>query len=406
VPRCSIFRTSGKSWPAPHAAESRSSSSVPAAIVADAHSALPTGWRGFPVAGIRDLDQASAQRLGREWGPAGLRQPRGSRRGRGCRLRSGRWPPPAAHLDVLPSLPDSATVPAAEAHGARSGGRRPASSPWRGRRSSAPPSTSSFAFAPMMLAVADALQRGLLGRLIDVEVHLSLRHGPGTSFSSSKACPGSRSAVHSIHYLDLIRALSRKPEAASWPRTLGHPSSELAQTRTSAILDFGPDVRCNPVDQPQSRLRPASSRTRASASRARRARPSSGLGLLLNYPRGASRTSCGSPGAADPGGSCRLAGRLVSPMPSSAGCRTCSASPTAKTRASSARSRMRGTPWALVEACFRSSAAPATPVPHPRRRRPHERLCPYRRACPRPSPRDMPAEHAALPVWNAEKLVL
>ena len=50
-------------------------------------------------------------------------------------------------------------------------------------------------------------------------------------------------AVHSIHYLDLIRAMLGNPVGIH-ARTLGHPGNELAQTRTSAILDFGGDVRC------------------------------------------------------------------------------------------------------------------------------------------------------------------
>ncbi|RWP26594.1 MAG: gfo/Idh/MocA family oxidoreductase, partial [Mesorhizobium sp.] len=50
-------------------------------------------------------------------------------------------------------------------------------------------------------------------------------------------------AMHSIHYLDLIRQLLGDPRGVH-ARTLGHPGHKVAQTRTSAILDYGDTVRC------------------------------------------------------------------------------------------------------------------------------------------------------------------
>jgi predicted dehydrogenase len=51
-------------------------------------------------------------------------------------------------------------------------------------------------------------------------------------------------ALHSIHYLDAIRSLLGEP-ARVWARTVRHPSApKLASSRTSAILDYGDDVRC------------------------------------------------------------------------------------------------------------------------------------------------------------------
>ncbi len=49
-------------------------------------------------------------------------------------------------------------------------------------------------------------------------------------------------AVHSIHYLDLIRGFLGDP-AGVHAKTIGHPSSDMAQTRTTAILDYGEEVR-------------------------------------------------------------------------------------------------------------------------------------------------------------------
>jgi predicted dehydrogenase len=93
----------------------------------------------------------------------------------------------------------------------------------------------------MMLAVADAIDRGWLGRLVDVEVHLNLVT-PWHLFPFLKGMPRVEIAVHSIHYLDLIRSFLGNPSGIH-ARTLGHPSTDLAQTRTSALIDFAADQR-------------------------------------------------------------------------------------------------------------------------------------------------------------------
>ena len=45
-----------------------------------------------------------------------------------------------------------------------------------------------------------------------------------------------------IHYLDTIRAILGNPTGVH-ARTIGHPATDLAQTRTSALFDFAPDQR-------------------------------------------------------------------------------------------------------------------------------------------------------------------
>ena len=96
-------------------------------------------------------------------------------------------------------------------------------------------------FAPMMLAVRDALDRKLLGRLVDVEVHLAI-DTPWGLFAFLKGLPRVEIAVHSIHYLDLIRSFLGDPRGVH-AKTIGHPASDMAQTRTTAILDYGDEVR-------------------------------------------------------------------------------------------------------------------------------------------------------------------
>ncbi|MEM5318099.1 Gfo/Idh/MocA family oxidoreductase, partial [Paraburkholderia sp. JHI869] len=97
-------------------------------------------------------------------------------------------------------------------------------------------------FAPMMLAVRDAIRQGLLGELVDVEVHLNLAT-PWHLFPHLKADKRVEVVSHSIHYLDLIRALIGEPRGVL-ARGYTYPGSGLADTRTSAILDYGPTLRC------------------------------------------------------------------------------------------------------------------------------------------------------------------
>ncbi len=97
-------------------------------------------------------------------------------------------------------------------------------------------------FAPMMIALKAAIDRGDLGQIVDVEVH-GVMGTPWHLWSFLDGLPRIEITMHSIHYLDLIRHLVGAPRGV-FARTLGHPSHKVAQTRTSAILDYGPDLRC------------------------------------------------------------------------------------------------------------------------------------------------------------------
>jgi predicted dehydrogenase len=135
----------------------------------------------------------------------------------------------------------------------------------------------------MMLAVADAVSRGWLGRLVDVEVHLNLVT-PWHLFPFLNGMPRVEIAVHSIHYLDLIRSFLGNPVGVH-ARTLGHPSTELAQTRTSALIDFAADQRVtmsiNHNHDFGRKFQDASFRFEGTEGTAMVK-----LGLLLDYPRG------------------------------------------------------------------------------------------------------------------------
>jgi predicted dehydrogenase len=94
----------------------------------------------------------------------------------------------------------------------------------------------------MMLAVRDALVSNALGDILDVEVHVNIST-PWEIFPFLKGLQRVEIAVHSIHYLDLIRSLVGEPEGV-FARSLSDPRvPDLAQTRTSVILDYGTRLR-------------------------------------------------------------------------------------------------------------------------------------------------------------------
>lgn len=99
-------------------------------------------------------------------------------------------------------------------------------------------------FAPNMLALTDALGRGLLGDILDVEVRLSL-HTPWNYWAFLKRVPRLEVLLHSIHYLDLIRSMLGEPRGV-YCRAVRHPAmADYADVRSSIILDYGDMIRCS-----------------------------------------------------------------------------------------------------------------------------------------------------------------
>ncbi|MGI9354857.1 MAG: Gfo/Idh/MocA family protein [Rhizobiaceae bacterium] len=97
-------------------------------------------------------------------------------------------------------------------------------------------------FSPMMLAAADIIRRGLIGKLLEIDVQVNI-FTPWHLFPFLGVMERVEISVHSIHYLDMIRALAGNPKGV-FCRTMGDPrSTDYAQTRTSAILDYGSDLR-------------------------------------------------------------------------------------------------------------------------------------------------------------------
>ncbi len=139
-------------------------------------------------------------------------------------------------------------------------------------------------FSPMMLAIRDALRRGLIGRILDLEVRLHTRT-PWELFPFLTKLQRVEIQVHSIHYLDWIRSVLGEPRGA-YARTVRHPDfPELKSVRTSAILDYGDDVRCCLTIQ---HCYPFGPRHQAATVQLEGTlgAATATLGLLLNYPTG------------------------------------------------------------------------------------------------------------------------
>lgn len=209
-------------------------------IVNDAH--LPA-YRAcaFPVAGVFDLDRARAEATARRFA-----LPRVYERLEDALAVPGAVfdvaVPPQAVLELVRRIPRGAPVliqkplgrDLAEATAIRAVCRE---------RALVAAVNFQLRFSPLMLALADAKERGLLGRVVELDVRVNCRM-PWELWPFLAELPRMELALHSIHYLDSIRALLGDPRAV-WCRTVKHPDApKLASSRSTMILDYADDVRC------------------------------------------------------------------------------------------------------------------------------------------------------------------
>ncbi|SAK74296.1 Putative oxidoreductase YceM [Caballeronia hypogeia] len=208
-------------------------------IAQDAH--LPA-YRvaGFEVRGVFDLDASRAREVAERWSIpqvyASLDEAFDARD-----AVFDIAAPAAAHAAIVERVPEGAAVLLQKPFGLDLAQASRLRALCEARRLKAAVNFQ-LRFAPMMLAVRDALRQGLTGELVDVEVHLNLAT-PWHLFPHLKADRRVEVVSHSIHYLDLIRALVGEPGGVM-ARGYTYPGSGLADTRTSAILDYGRTLRC------------------------------------------------------------------------------------------------------------------------------------------------------------------
>jgi predicted dehydrogenase len=325
-------------------------------IVADAH--LPAYRKaGFEVAGLFDLDQDRARTLAAQWDvPHVFASIEEAARADAVFDVAA---PPVAHRAILEALPTGAAVllqkpmglDLAEATAIRDTAQA------RGLTASV---NFQLRYSAMMLAIADAIRQGRLGELLEVEVRINLVT-PWHLFPHLKPNPRVEIVSHSIHYLDTIRALIGDPQGV-FARSFGHPSSELADTRTSILLDYGDRLRVplsiNHHHDFGRRHQEASFRVEGTDGAAQ-----AKLGVLLDYPAGEPDELWLAP-RGGPWEQVALAGAwfpdaFIGPIANlqrfAAG-----EDDVLATRVDDAWRTM-----ALVEACYSAGKVPGTPIPQP-----------------------------------------
>jgi predicted dehydrogenase len=323
-------------------------------IVKDAH--LPAYRKaGFVVAGLYDPDTARARSLAADWG---VPQVFGSlAEAVATDAVFDVAAPPVAHPEILGTLPEGATVllqkpmgldlaAATEIHAICAARRLTASVNFQLR------------YSPMMLAIADAIRKKQFGALTEIEVRINLVT-PWHLFPHLKPNPRVEIVSHSIHYLDAIRALVGNPTGV-FARSFGHPDSDLADTRTSMILDYGDALRVvlsiNHHHDFGRQFADAQFRVEGTSGAA-----VAKLGVLLDYPTGEPDelwfAQRGGPWAQIPLSGAWFPDAFVGPMANlqrfAAG-----EDATLLTAVADAWQTM-----ALVEACYLSNTQPGTPLP-------------------------------------------
>jgi predicted dehydrogenase len=206
-------------------------------IVKDAH--LPAYRKaGLEVAGLYDPDIVRADTLARE--REGLRVFGSLAEAAAADAVFDIAAPPVAHHAILSALPEGAAVLLQKPMGLDLAGASAIRDICHARRLTASVNFQ-LRYSAMMLAIADAARQRQFGTLTEIEVHINLVT-PWHLFPHLKPNPRVEIVSHSIHYLDAIRALVGNPRGV-FARSFGHPASDLADTRTSMILDYGDALR-------------------------------------------------------------------------------------------------------------------------------------------------------------------
>lgn len=208
-------------------------------IVTDAH--LPA-YRDLnvPVAGIFDPDLDKAQKVASDWGTSAFDtlEQAASQKDVVFDLAV----PPAAIVALLEALPEGAIAVIQKPLGSDLDEASRIISVLR-RKNIKAAVNFQLRFAPMSLALKDAIGKGLLGDVVDFDAWLAL-DTPWHLWAFLADLPRVEILLHSIHYLDFVRDLLGNPNGVH-ARTIGHPSSTVSNTRSSIMLDYGQSVRCN-----------------------------------------------------------------------------------------------------------------------------------------------------------------
>lgn len=209
-------------------------------IVRDAH--LPAYAKaGLTVCGVTDLDANRSAALARDFNiPQVFSSVAEAAKAMGTSVIYDMAVPPDAITLILPDLPDGAAVLIQKPMGADLAQARTIRQICRDKGLKAAVNFQ-LRFSPMMMAARQAVSNGLIGDPLELEVHLNI-FTPWHLFPFLLPMPRVELLVHSIHYLDSIRAVFGTPKGV-FARSFPDPRAPgLAQTRTSVLLDYG-DLR-------------------------------------------------------------------------------------------------------------------------------------------------------------------
>lgn len=209
-------------------------------IVSDAH--LPAYARaGFAVAGIYDPDHEKAAALAAAHGTRAFASVAEAVAG-GTGVVYDLAVPPAAIPGILRALPERAVALIQKPMGSDLAAADQIIGILRARGIRAAVNFQ-LRFAPMALALKDAIAKGMLGEVVDFDAWLAL-DTPWHLWAFLADLPRVEILLHSIHYLDFVRDLLGNPLGVH-AKTMGHPSSTVSNTRTAMILDYGPRIRAS-----------------------------------------------------------------------------------------------------------------------------------------------------------------
>lgn len=209
-------------------------------IVSDAH--LPAYARaGFAVAGIYDPDHEKAAALAAAHGTRAFASVAEAVAG-GTGVVYDLAVPPAAIPGILRALPEGAVALIQKPLGSDLAAADQIIGILRARGIRAAVNFQ-LRFAPMALALKDAIAKGMLGEVVDFDAWLAL-DTPWHLWAFLADLPRVEILLHSIHYLDFVRDIFGNPQGVH-AKTMGHPSSTVSNTRTAMILDYGPRIRAS-----------------------------------------------------------------------------------------------------------------------------------------------------------------
>ena len=195
---------------------------------------------------------------------------------------------PASQLThILPELPDRATVLMQKPMGETLAEARTIRDICR-RKNLTAAVNFSLRYAPANLAVSALATAGFLGPIHDLEIQ-TRTYTPWHLWTFLSTAPRLEILYHSIHYFDLIRSWLGNPHSV-YARTVKSPlSANLAATRTTAILDYGDDMRVFVATNHGHSFGPAHQRSFVQWEGLHAAARIS-MGINLDYPTGASDT--------------------------------------------------------------------------------------------------------------------